>query len=194
MAHKSQKVSRRAARTICAMVPFIAFAAFAQPADAPTSAAGQANEGLSVAASPVTRESNASEDSSAELPPIEVLGRSTQESYNISRTNTATGTDTLTIDTPQSIQVIPEKLLQDQAAESLQDAVRNAPGVYVQQGEGNRDEFYIRGVKTKSDFFLDGLRDDTEYFRPLYNVAHVDVLQGPAALLFGRGGAGVLSI
>lgn len=68
--------------------------------------------------------------------------------------------------------------------------MRNVPGVSIQQGEGNRDEFYIRGVKTKSDFFTDGLRDDTEYYRPLYNVAHVDVLKGPAALLFGRGGAG----
>lgn len=110
--------------------------------------------------------------------------------YRISDSATATGTDTPLIDVPQTIQAIPAKVLHDQAAQSVEDAVRNAPGVYVQQGEGNRDELYIRGVKTKSDFFSDGLRDDTEYFRDLYNVAHLDVLQGPAAILFGRGGAG----
>lgn len=122
------------------------------------------------------------------LKPLSVIGH--QIYYRVSQTNTATGTETPLLDIPQSIQAIPIKVLQDQGAQSLEDAVRNAPGVYVQQGEGNRDEFYIRGVKTKSDFFTDGLRDDTLYYRDLYNIAHVDVLQGPAAILFGRGGAG----
>lgn len=124
------------------------------------------------------------------LKPIEVTGEQEAPDYRVFTSNTATGTNTPLIDVPQTIQAIPEEVLRDQAAQSLQDAVRNAPGVSVNLGEGNRDEFYIRGVKTKSDFFMDGLRDDTEYFRPLYNVAHVDVLEGPAALLFGRGGAG----
>lgn len=127
---------------------------------------------------------------SAQLTPIVVTGRPERASYKLLETHTATGTETPLIDVPQTITAIPKVVLRDQAAQSLEDAMRNAPGVYIQQGEGNRDEFYIRGVKTKSDFFLDGLRDDTEYFRDLYNVAHVDVLQGPAALLFGRGGAG----
>ncbi len=125
-----------------------------------------------------------------ELPAVIVHGTRLTNTYNLPVTSTATGIDTPVLDVPQSIQVIPRRLLLDQNAQSLAQAVRNAPGVYVQQGEGNRDEFYIRGVKTKSDFFVDGLRDDSEYYRPLYNVAHVDVLQGPAAILFGRGGAG----
>jgi catecholate siderophore receptor len=126
----------------------------------------------------------------AQLKPVKVTGWLAQQGYNIPQTATATGITTANIDIPQSVYVIPRDVLEDQAAQSLGDAVRNVPGVYVQQGEGNRDEFYIRGVVTKSDFFIDGLRDDTEYFRDLYNVAHVDVLQGPAAILFGRGGAG----
>ncbi|HET9032088.1 MAG TPA: TonB-dependent siderophore receptor [Dokdonella sp.] len=112
--------------------------------------------------------------------------------YRIPETKTATGTNTPLIDIPLSIQVIPDVVLRDQAAQTLADAVRNSPGISVNMGEGMRDEFYIRGVKTKSDFFVDGLRDDTEYVRDLYNISHVDVLQGPSALLFGRGGAGGL--
>lgn len=124
----------------------------------------------------------------ADLPSVVVIGRFPE--YRVLQTNTATGTDTAPINIPQSIQVIPQGVMRDQNSRSLEDALHNAPGVSVQSGEGNRDEFYIRGVQTKSDFFTDGLRDDTEYYRDLYNVAHVDVLQGPAAILFGRGGAG----
>lgn len=131
-----------------------------------------------------------SADESTRLEAVQVIGWPRKQSYMMALTSTATGTDTPTIDVPQSIQVIPSSVLRDQAAQSLADAVRNAPGIFIQQGEGNRDEFFIRGVKTKSDFFVDGLRDDSLYYRDLYNVAHVDVLQGPAAILFGRGGAG----
>ncbi len=129
------------------------------------------------------------EKASTQLPEVKVTGWATP-AYNQPHTSTATGTQTLVINVPQSIQVIPEDVLRDQASQSLADAIRNAPGVSTNLGEGNRDEFYIRGVKTKSDFFTNGLRDDSEYFRDLYNVAHLDVLLGPAAILFGRGGAG----
>jgi catecholate siderophore receptor len=115
-----------------------------------------------------------------------------QHNYRIFDSTAATRTDTPLIDIPQTLQAIPIQLLHDQGAHSLEDAVRNAPGVSVDLGDGNRDEFFIRGVKTKADFFIDGVRDDTEYFRDLYNVEEVDVLQGPTAILFGRGNAGGL--
>lgn len=110
--------------------------------------------------------------------------------YMVGSTNTATRTETPLVDVPQTIQVIPKDLLRDQNAQSLADTLRNVPGVSVHQGEGNRDEFVIRGVKTKADFFVDGVRDDTEYYRDLYNVEEVDVLQGATAMMFGRAGAG----
>lgn len=113
-----------------------------------------------------------------------------QVPYLVSGSDTATRTPTPLIDIPQTIQVMPMDLLHDQNAQSLGDTLRNAPGVSVHQGEGNRDEIVIRGVKTKADFFVDGVRDDTEYFRDLYNVDEVDVLQGATAMIFGRGGAG----
>ena len=64
------------------------------------------------------------------------------------------------------------------------------PGVTVQQGEGHRDQVTIRGQETTADFYTDGVRDDIEYFRDLYNIEAVEVLKGPAALVFGRGGGG----
>lgn len=123
------------------------------------------------------------------LSPVKVDAVASSQ-YVVPDTRTATRTDTPLIDIPQTLTVIPKKLLDDQAAQSLTDAMRNAPGVSVHQGEGNRDQIVLRGVSTKADFFIDGMRDDSERFRDLYNVAHVDVLQGPAAVLFGRGGQG----
>ncbi len=73
---------------------------------------------------------------------------------------------------------------------SLNQALTYVPGVTVAQGEGNRDQITIRGQDTTADFFLDGVRDDAQYFRDLYNIEAVEVLKGPSAVIFGRGGGG----
>jgi catecholate siderophore receptor len=112
--------------------------------------------------------------------------------YAAGSTSAATKTATPVMDVPQTVTVIPRALLNDQGAQSIADAVRNAPGVTISQGEGNRDQIVLRGISTNSDFFVNGIRDDQERFRDLYNVESVDVVQGPAAVLFGRGGAGGL--
>ena len=101
-----------------------------------------------------------------------------------------TRTPTALRDIPQTIDVVPAALLRDQRAQSVGDAMRNVAGVTVAQGEGNRDQLVIRGNNTNSDFFVNGIRDDQERFRDLYNVETIEVVQGPAAVLFGRGGAG----
>ncbi|MBA8882399.1 TonB-dependent receptor [Dokdonella fugitiva] len=146
---------------------------------------------MPAASDDATAESTGATDDDTLLPTMVVNGWYASQ-YLVPRTSSATGTNTPLVDIAQSIEVIPEAVLRDQGSESIADAVRNSPGVAVNMGEGMRDEVYLRGVKTKYDFFTDGLRDDTEYMRDLYNVSHVDVLQGPAALLFGRGGAGGL--
>lgn len=105
-----------------------------------------------------------------------------------SRTGTKTATRLL--DVPQTLMIVPRALMTDQQAQSVADAVRNVPGVSIAQGEGNRDQLVLRGFSSASDFFVNGIRDDQERFRDLYNVQRIDVLQGPAAVLFGRGGAG----
>lgn len=106
------------------------------------------------------------------------------------RITTATKTDTSLRDVPQSISVIPRELIADQTMRSMADVVRYAPGVGMAQGEGHRDAPIFRGNTSTSDFFVDGLRDDTQYFRDLYNVERIEVLKGPNGMIFGRGGVG----
>lgn len=105
---------------------------------------------------------------------------------------TASGTKTLTplVDVPQTISVLTAQQIADQAIFDLGDISRVTPGVSTGQGEGHRDQITIRGQNTTADFFIDGLRDDVQYFRPLYNIERVEVLKGSNALIFGRGGGG----
>lgn len=110
--------------------------------------------------------------------------------YATPSTSSAMRTDTALIDVPQTVQVVSREQLEDQAQHSLGEALRYVPGTTVGQGEGNRDQVTIRGQNTTADFFLDGVRDDVQYFRSLYNVETVEVLKGPSALAFGRGGGG----
>jgi catecholate siderophore receptor len=62
--------------------------------------------------------------------------------------------------------------------------------VSMGQGEGHRDAPTIRGNSSTADFFADGVRDDAQYFRDLYNVERVEALKGANAMIFGRGGGG----
>ena len=75
---------------------------------------------------------------------------------------------------------------------SIADVTRYVPGAGIAQGEGNRDTPVLRGNSTTADFFVDGIRDDVQYFRDLYAVDRVEVLKGPNAMIFGRGGSGGL--
>ena len=102
----------------------------------------------------------------------------------------ATKTETPLRDVPQSVTVVTHELIQDQLMTSIGDVVRYVPGVMLHQGENNRDQVIMRGNSSSADFFLDGVRDDVQYYRDLYNLDHVEALKGPNALLFGRGGAG----
>jgi len=119
---------------------------------------------------------------------IIVIGRS--EGYVAANSVTATKTDTPLIDVPQSVNVVTREQLDDQAHHSMADVLRYVPGVTVGQGEANRDQITLRGQNTTADFFLDGVRDDVQYFRSLYNIERVEVLKGPYAMIFGRGGGG----
>nr|WP_243846399.1 TonB-dependent siderophore receptor [Rhizomicrobium palustre] len=93
-------------------------------------------------------------------------------------------------DIPQSIAVISEDVLRDQRALSIQDAVKNVPGVGLSSGDGQRDQVFIRGFTAIGDQYVDGFRDDGLYFRDLSNVETLEVVKGPAAVLYGRGSSG----
>jgi catecholate siderophore receptor len=112
------------------------------------------------------------------------------DAYAPARIRTATKTDTPLRDVPQSITVVTEALIEDLSMQNMADVVRYVPGVGMAQGEGNRDTPILRGNASTADFFVDGVRDDVEYFRDLYNVERVEALKGPNAMIFGRAGAG----
>jgi catecholate siderophore receptor len=99
-------------------------------------------------------------------------------------------TPTPIIDVPQSVVVISSEQIESRGYTSITDIVNYVPGLNSSQGEGHRDSVVFRGVRSTADFFVDGVRDDVQYYRPLYNVEQVEVLKGPNALLFGRGGTG----
>ena len=92
-------------------------------------------------------------------------------------TSTATKTNTDIKDIPQALTVISESQIEDQALRSIADVLTFVPGATPGTGEGNRDQITLRGNNTTADFFVDGIRDDVQYFRDLYNVDRVEVLQ-----------------
>jgi catecholate siderophore receptor len=99
-------------------------------------------------------------------------------------------TPTPIIDVPQSLSITTSAQIIAQGFDSLGDIVLYTPGVNQSQGEGHRDSIVFRGVRSTADFFIDGARDDVQYYRSLYNLEQVEILRGPNALLFGRGGTG----
>jgi catecholate siderophore receptor len=130
-------------------------------------------------------------DSSAKtLERVVVTGRSRRTAYTALRSSTATRTDIPLRDTPQSVSIVTRSLIADQAMQSMADVARYVPGVSMAQGEGHRDAPVIRGNSSTADFFVDGVRDDVQYLRDLYNAERIEVLKGPNAMIFGRGGGG----
>src|SRR5262245_60758539 len=104
--------------------------------------------------------------------------------------SSATKTPTPLRDVPQAITVVTKELIRDQMMASVADVVRYVPGIVAHQGENNRDQLVIRGNSSSADFFLDGVRDDVQYYRDLYNLDRVEALKGSNAMIFGRGGGG----
>ena len=104
--------------------------------------------------------------------------------------SSATKTLTPLRDVPQSITVVTQQLMKDELMTSIGDVVRYVPGIAAHQGENNRDQIIIRGNSSSADFFLNGVRDDVQYYRDLYNLDRVEALKGANAMVFGRGGGG----
>ncbi len=132
---------------------------------------------------------------SAALPPVTVTAdgnRDLGSGYKPSTTVSATKTEAPLRDVPQTVNVVTAQVMQDQHATSVQDALKNVPGVSFSSGDGQRDQVSIRGFSAIADQFVDGIRDDALYFRDLSNVDRIEVIKGPAAVLYGRGSSGGL--
>jgi catecholate siderophore receptor len=96
------------------------------------------------------------------------------------------------IDTPQTISVVPQEVLEQQGVTTLRDALRNVAGISLAAGEGGSqgDNLTIRGFTARNDLFIDGMRDFGSYYRDPFNTNEVEVLQGPSSVTFGRGSTG----
>ena len=96
-------------------------------------------------------------------------------------------------DTPQAVSVIGQAQLKAQGTNTLEQALRNVPGITIAIGEGGTvsgDQFKIRGFDAKDDIYVDGLRDFGNYTRDSFNYEEVQVLKGPSGAMFGRGTTG----
>ena len=107
-----------------------------------------------------------------------------------SRINSAMRTEVPLRDVPQSVSIVTRDQIADQTMRSMADVVRYMPGVGMAQGEGHRDAPIFRGNTSTADFYVDGVRDDVQYLRDLYNVERVEAIKGPNGMVFGRGGVG----
>lgn len=128
------------------------------------------------------------DDSATEAMPIEetlVRGQYLQSSQI-----NALRSPTPILDVPQSLSIVTSEVIMQRGYGNVSDIIQYLPGVSVSQGEGHRDAVVFRGVRSTADFFIDGVRDDVQYYRPLYNLEQLEILRGPNALLFGRGGTG----
>ncbi|MEK5756812.1 TonB-dependent receptor plug domain-containing protein, partial [Acinetobacter variabilis] len=90
-------------------------------------------------------------------------------------------------DVPQIVNVVPKQVLREQTVTSMQGALQNVAGLSFSVGDGQRDQVMIRGFSAITDNYVDGIRDDALYFRDMSNVERIEVLKGPASVLYGRG-------
>ncbi len=127
-----------------------------------------------------------------ELPVTSVTGSREESGYKPEQSKAALKIDAPLRDIPQSINVVPQSVLRDQGADSLEDALKNVPGIGLSNGDGQRDQVTIRGFSAIGDQYIDGVRDDALYFRDMSNIERVEVIKGPAAVLYGRGSSGGL--
>jgi len=131
--------------------------------------------------------------STSTMPVVTVTGNASYDtadsfnsSYTLPNATTATKTDTLLMDTPVSLQVVPQQVLKDQQAVVLEDATKNVSGVQrVWNGEGFGQDFVIRGFGTRNARFRNGQRI-ASFNTDMANVEQVEVLKGSAAMLYGR--------
>ncbi len=146
---------------------------------------------LASASAATAPEAPAAEKEAVELDVVRVEGLRVR-GYGAERSTAATRTDTPLRDVPQAISVVTEEQIRDRSVQSMSEAVRYVPGIGITQGEGNRDGLVFRGNSSTADFFVDGMRDDVQYFRDTYNIERIEAFKGPNAMIFGRGSPGGL--
>src|SRR6476620_8747797 len=128
--------------------------------------------------------------SGLQLPTIDVSGGN-QGGYQATQ-QSITRLQTPLLDTPQTINVVPQQEIQERRLTTMEDALRTVPGITFMGGEGGKqgDSPIIRGFVARGDIFRDGFRDPGWYTRDLFDVDRVEVYKGPSSFAFGRGSPG----
>ena len=128
--------------------------------------------------------------SGLQLPTIDVSGNA-QAGYQATQ-QSITRLQTPLLDTPQTINVVPQQEIQERRLTTMEDALRTVPGITFMAGEGGQqgDSPIIRGFVARGDIFRDGFRDPGWYTRDLFDVDRVEVYKGPSSFAFGRGSTG----
>ena len=126
------------------------------------------------------------------LPEVKVKDGVIGPDYNAPTSSIGGGVETPLRDIPQSVTVINSALMQAQAATSLGDALRNVPGITMGAAEGGSigNNFNLRGFSARTDLYLDGMKDRGQFYRDVFSLDAIEVLQGPSSMLFGRGSTG----
>lgn len=129
--------------------------------------------------------------------PIELLVTGEEDGYRVPNVTAGTRTDTPLRDIPQSIQVVPRQVLEDQQVTNLREALKNVSGISQGVNSSSRGFFsvpLIRGFASDDDILRDGLRDPNNSslgFSPT-TIERIEVLKGPASVLYGQGTLGGL--
>ena len=123
------------------------------------------------------------------LPETSISVEADEDDPRVKETSTATRTATAVRYVPQAIDSVKTESLRSYGTNELGQALSGIPN--VSSGADTRfDSLRIRGFDASNDFYLDGIRDDSQYVRDLHNIERIEVLKGPAAVLYGRGGQG----
>lgn len=122
---------------------------------------------------------------------IEITGQQ-EDDYRPAVSHVGAKTAQALRDIPQTVNVVDKQLMQAQGATSLADALRNVPGITIGGAEGGQigNNINLRGFTARTDIYLDGFRDRGQYYRDVFDLEQIEVLQGPSSMLFGRGSTG----
>lgn len=142
------------------------------------------------AAAATAQTQTGTDGSATQLPPVSVEG--TQGSGYQTTVPSLSKLPKPLLDTPESVSVVPKQLMEDQQTVTVRDALRNVPGISLGAGEGGSqgDNLTLRGFSARNDIFLDGMRDFGSYTRDPFDLEEIEVLKGPASVMFGRGSTG----
>lgn len=153
--------------------------------------ASQKTQPEPVVQKPVSTQTNSIEAAAAETEHLHVVGSPMnilQSPVGISRMPQDV------LHTPQTINVVPKALMEQQNVKSLDEALRNVPGITASVGEGEGgmagDQFLIRGFQAQNDIYENGLRDFGVYTRDSFDYDHITVIKGPSSEVFGNGTTG----